>query len=59
MIVSLAIGLGIDFFGVKSIEAVLIVALGALVISSCFATLHIDMAQSIHIFYLLDQESIA
>ena len=41
---------------ITSIYALLIIMLGSLLVSTCFITFHIDLAQSLHILFLLDQE---
>ena len=59
LIMTLSIAFAIYFPKISSIEAMIIVILGSLVISTCFITFHVDLAQSLHILFLLDQEYIA
>jgi len=56
LIISLSIAFAIYFPKVRSIEAIVIVIINAWTISTCFISFYPDLAQSVFILYLLDQE---
>ena len=56
LIISLSIAFAIYFPKVRSIESIVIVIINAWTISTCFISFYPDIAQSVFILYLLDQE---
>ena len=56
---SLSILIAIYIGKVTSIEALGVVLVGSFIISTCFISFHLDLAQTIEIMYLLDQQYMA
>jgi len=53
--VSLAIIFAVYFPKITSMFDMILIVGGSLLISTCFVTFHLDIAQTLHIIYLLDQ----